>query len=64
MVSPHLADSVDELTDEAYTSRLQHLDRAMALRAIAISEGMELWSLDRINREVTIRRGHIEEDEQ
>jgi hypothetical protein len=36
----------------------------MALRDIAISQGMELWSQDRINREVAIRRGHIEEDEQ
>jgi hypothetical protein len=64
MTSPTLTDSDFELTDEAYANRLRHLERAMALRDLAISQGMELWSQDRINREVAIRRGHFEEDEQ
>ena len=33
------------------------IDRMLALRAKAISEGMELWDEDRLRGEITIMRG-------
>ena len=51
-----------ESADEYQLRKLQAITRGEALRAKAIAEGMELWDLERINLEVAIRRGHVDEE--